>query len=275
MPEAKLSHVVPDREAGRVWLHDARHVANPMREAHRHREWEMCLVERGTGEYIVADQRTHLRSGSMIWLLPSQVHILLRRSTDFRMWIMVARPSMVRSLARGPRRQWQGWETSPPSVPEVRQVSLTSIRRLHPVLRRLLTGPKDDRAGHDAGLRWALVDAWSAFRAGSPTAAVGVLSPAVVKAARLIARRPELDADALADAVAVSRSHLSRLIKAELGQSITELRNRERVRRFATAVRRGRKYTAAAYEAGFGSYAQCFRVVRQLTGSSPREWVGP
>ena len=98
----------------------------------------------------------------------------------------------------------------------------------------------------------------------------------MARAARRLHDDPAADDfDALAAACHVSRPHLSRLFRDQLGQSLTEYRNRQRADRFARLVGRGGRLnlTQAAFAAGFGSYAQAFRVVKQLTGQSPREWV--
>ena len=69
----------------------------------------------------------------------------------------------------------------------------------------------------------------------------------------------------------VSPSHLSRLFKSQTGTSITRFRNQQRVQRFMLLYRDGRHTTAlaAALEAGFGSYAQFYRVFRAETGGRP------
>jgi AraC-like DNA-binding protein len=64
---------------------------------------------------------------------------------------------------------------------------------------------------------------------------------------------------------------LSRLFKEQIGVSISRFRNHQRLQRFLRIYGRGRRTTAlaAAHEAGFGSYAQFYRVFREQTGRSP------
>jgi AraC-like DNA-binding protein len=68
----------------------------------------------------------------------------------------------------------------------------------------------------------------------------------------------------------VSPSHLSRIFKAQTGVSLTRFRNQRRLERFTALYGSGRRTTAlaAALEAGFGSYAQFYRVLRMETGGS-------
>ena len=53
--------------------------------------------------------------------------------------------------------------------------------------------------------------------------------------------------------------------------SISRFRNQQRLQRFLRLYGTGRRTTAlaAAHEAGFGSYAQFYRVFREQTGRSP------
>jgi AraC-like DNA-binding protein len=59
-----------------------------------------------------------------------------------------------------------------------------------------------------------------------------------------------------------------------MGVSLTDFRNRQRFEKFRELYDRGHKRTLsqAAFEAGFGSYAQFHRVAQSLTGLSPRDW---
>jgi AraC-like DNA-binding protein len=56
-----------------------------------------------------------------------------------------------------------------------------------------------------------------------------------------------------------------------VGLSISRFRNQQRLQRFVRLYGNGRRTTAlaAAHQAGFGSYAQFYRVVRQETGRNP------
>ena len=50
---------------------------------------------------------------------------------------------------------------------------------------------------------------------------------------------------------------------------ITEYRNRQRLERFFALRDEGIALTQAAFQSGFGSYQQFFRVYRSATGLSP------
>jgi len=75
----------------------------------------------------------------------------------------------------------------------------------------------------------------------------------------------------LAAALGVSPGHLARAFKREMGVSLVEYRNRKRIARF-WEVMRGRagaeSLKAAAFQAGFGSYAQFSRILKQYGGAA-------
>jgi AraC-like DNA-binding protein len=114
--------------------------------------------------------------------------------------------------------------------------------------------------------------AWRAFLDSDDVVAGAEVHPAVETVARRLRGDPDAgDLAELARMAGLSPSHLSRVFKAQTGVSITRFRNQRRLERFRVLYGDGRRTTAlaAALEAGFGSYAQFYRVVRAETGRSP------
>ena len=272
---------------GYAVLHDARR--HPvMRRGHTHREWEFNLVTRGWAEYVVEGRRVRLETDALAWLLPAQPHLLLERSRDLLMWVVVFRPTVARRLSRDAAFEpWRRWlREGRPHGAGHRVLSEASASGLAGLCRRVAgagrspkaEGDAERSAAESAGLAWLAAEAWSAYADADDVPAGSHLHPAVERAARLLHDDPSRDdLDALAAACHVSRPHLSRLFREQTGQSLTDYRNRQRADRFARLVGRGGRMTLtqAAYAAGFGSYPQAFRVVKRLTGRSPREWLGP
>lgn len=127
------------------------------------------------------------------------------------------------------------------------------------------------------GLAYLLLRAWQLYRdEGTALDGVGV-HPAVAEAARLRSAEPAAGSlTQIASAAGISPGHLSRLFKAQTGIALGSFRNRQRLIRFLLTYRGGKHPTAldAAHAAGFGSYAQFYRVCRQVTGH-PRQPSGP
>jgi len=90
----------------------------------------------------------------------------------------------------------------------------------------------------------------------------------------LLDENPGMGGKEIAAALNVSLSHLVRVFKTGKGMSLVEYRNRLRLDRFAVLLDRGpTNLVAAAFEAGFGSYSQFYRVVRKQLRASPRQYV--
>jgi AraC-like DNA-binding protein len=95
------------------------------------------------------------------------------------------------------------------------------------------------------------------------------------RALRALEKDPVVTGERIAEELGVSPGHLARSFKSEMGLSLVEYRNRLRIERFLRSVQSGNdSLLRAALEAGFGSYAQFFRVYRKLLGTTPREHLG-
>jgi transcriptional regulator GlxA family with amidase domain len=73
----------------------------------------------------------------------------------------------------------------------------------------------------------------------------------------------------------VSEAHLSRTFHRQIGVSLTHYRNSIRLGRFWEEYRQPeqKNLTEAAYAAGFGSYAQFYKVFVQAYRLGPREYL--
>ena len=206
----------------------------------------------------------------MTWLFPGQEHVLVDESPDHELWWAVFRPGLVARTA-----------TTPPAQPLLerdpighfsRRLDARRVARLDALLRELRDAETIDDALLNAGLAYLLVSAWRRSCDSEELVAGVEVHPAVETVARRLHADPKSgDLDALARAAGLSPSHLSRVFKAQTGVSITRFRNQRRLERFRLLYGHGRRTTAlaAALEAGFGSYAQFYRVFRAETGRAP------
>ena len=76
----------------------------------------------------------------------------------------------------------------------------------------------------------------------------------------------------LAARVGASVSQLSRHFHHDLGVRFSEYRARLRLMQFVKLVDAGQTLSHAAFDADFGSYAQCHRVFRRLLGCAPKDY---
>ena len=252
---------------GRIGDHVA---ADGPPRGHRHAELELNLVVRGTASYLLGERRYELTPRTLTWLFPGQDHVLVDESPDHELWWAVFRPGLVSRAA-----------TTPPSRPLLerdpvgqfsRRLDARRAERLGALLGELGDAEVDD-ALLNAGLSYLLLFAWRAFLESEELVAGVDVDPAVEAVARWHADPEAGSLDALARTAGLSPSHLSRIFKAQTGVSITRFRNQRRLERFMAFYGHGRRTTAlaAALEAGFGSYAQFYRVLRTETGRSPTE----
>lgn len=251
-----------------------RHVAGDVRvRAHRHPELEVNLVLRGTATYLLGERRYQLTPGTLTWLFPGQDHVLVDRSADHELWWAVFTPRLVARIATSPHTR--PLLESDPVQSFSRHISTTSARRLHALFGDVHAAESRDQAMANAGLAFLLTSAWRAFLDSNDVVDSHDIHPAVRAVAQALRTDPNAgDLIALARSVGLSSTHLSRLFKSQIGIPLSRYRNQQRLHRFRATYGNGRHTTAlaAAHAAGFGSYAQFYRVFRRETGHTPATW---
>src|SRR5215213_10636020 len=252
---------------GRVVRH---RVGDVRPRAHRHDELEVNLVVRGTASYLLGDRRYALTSGTLTWLFPGQDHVLVDESADHELWWAVFRPALVARIAT--TRQARPLLETDPVGQFWRRLDSGRVRRLGDLFHEVQDAESVDDVLVNTGLAYLLSFAWRAFLDSDDVVAGVHLHPAVESVARMLRADPDAgDLAALARAASLSPSHLSRIFKEQSGVSISRFRNQQRLQRFLRLYGIGQRTQAltAAPEAGFGSYAQFYRVFREQTGRSP------
>ena len=238
--------------------------------AHRHAELEVNLVVRGTASYLLGDRRYALTPATLTWLFPGQDHVLVDESSDHELWWAVFRPTLVAQVAT--TREARPLLEEDPVGQFSRRLDSGRVRRLSTLFHEVQGAETMDDLLVNTGLAYLLSFAWRAFLDSDDIVEGVDLHPAVETVARMLRADPDAgDLAALARAARLSSSHLSRIFKQQIGVSISQFRNQQRLQRFLRLYGRGRRTTAltAALEAGFGSYAQFYRVFREQTGRSP------
>lgn len=248
-----------------------RHAAGRVRpRLHRHAELEVNLVVRGRASYVLGNGRFDLGAGTLTWLFPGQDHVLVDESSDHELWWAVFRSSLVARIATTQR-------TRPllevdPDGQFSRRVDSRRAARLATIFADVGRADGVDDVLFNAGLSYLLALAWHDYLDSDEIVEGAGLHPAVETVARALKAEPSAgDLVALSRMAGLSPSHLSRLFKAQTGVSIGRFRNQQRLHRFQLLYGRGRRTTAlaAAHGAGFGSYAQFYRVFHELTGQAP------
>ncbi|MCE9614062.1 MAG: AraC family transcriptional regulator [Lentisphaerae bacterium] len=262
---------LPAAHAGAAWLMRFRR-HSPPRHLHHHTELELNLVISGEGTYLLENRKYALRRCTLFWLFPDQDHLLLEASENFEMWILVFRPELVDRSCATPATAILRESNPPGEFSKV--LAEAQVRRLAQLFAEIhdaATAP--DRL--NAGLAYALLAAWAAHQSAARMPDRTAIHPAIERAVNLMRfETTPMNLDALARHVGLSPSRLSRVFHDQMGMSLTDFRNHQRLERFLSlAARPGRrKLLTNALDAGFGSYPQFHRVFKRHMGCTPRAY---
>jgi methylphosphotriester-DNA--protein-cysteine methyltransferase len=268
----------------------------PVLKPHHHVELELNVVVRGTISYVVGGRRFTFGKRTLLWMYPAQEHQLVDRSDDAQNYVAVFKPALIAEAARG-----AGYEGLRRERAEVDGVLNTMLEpATFDLIRQTMEvtvadGLDGDVLNREAGfgvgsdfsfehrdpdalnaaLRHLLLLCWRCQRGRLATDGAVELHPAVRKALELLGDGTwEDDLAQLAKRCGVSEAYLSRVFARQVGVPLSRYRNSTRLGRFLELRRAaggGRTLTELAYEAGFGSYAQFYKIYVQAYGQGPRE----
>jgi len=239
----------------------------PRIPVHHHEELEFNLVVRGQCTYLVGDRQVVLRRNTIFGIFPEQEHILIEESADAQIWILVFSQQLIRPFATGPRRYLT---EDDPAIDTARTVTPLRARALDGLSRSCAMAK--DAVVFNAGLAALLLACWEAVHESPAGAATAPVHPAIEQAIRKLREDPALSGAELALRCGVSRERLSRLFLEQLGVPLPRYRSRLRLERVMDLIQKGSlTLLQAALQAGFGSYAQFHRVVRDQLGVAPRD----
>jgi AraC-like DNA-binding protein len=266
----------------------------PTLRPHHHVELELNLVAEGEITYIVGGQRFTFRKRTLLWMFPSQEHQLVDRTADAQYYVAVFKPDLIQRACRGKRyaglkRNQLSNETvlhtelSPPDFEQLRRaMDATMADGIDSSLLNREAGfglspdfsfRHNDPDWLNAGLRHLLLASWRLQQGRSGTNREVSLHPAVRKALDWIEREIEMEGAPMLQYCGVSEAYLSRIFHQQVGVPLSRYRNSVRLSRFWEALREQKDRTLldAAYSAGFGSYAQFYRVFSEAYQQGPRD----
>lgn len=269
----------------------------PMLKPHWHRELEINLVMDGSITYVIDAERHTFSRGALIWIFPSQEHQLVDRTPDARYYVAVFTPELVERACRGSKYNDLKKTKLDDNRVLSRMLDSSSKNALALVMDSLMEDALDadllnSQAGFgiqpgfhfehgdpdalNAGLHYLLIYCWRAYLVGAQGGHSVRLHPSVRRALELL-EDPEKSA-ALGEVAlqcGLSETYLSRLFLQQVGVSITHYKNSVRLGRFMEVFHGPEKRTLleAVFEAGFGSYAQFFKVFLKTYGKGPRAYL--
>jgi AraC-like DNA-binding protein len=230
-----------------------RHQPAFRRPRHFHPEPELNIVVRGSAAIGLGDQVLPLIQGDVLFFHPGQDHALLEASADLELFVVALRPELAARVCGALTHVASSGFRLPDSVwrESVEQLEgLTQIVDSHAVehaLSAVFSNVLSRVCKHHVLSRRAL---------------------------QAISGSPEATGTALAERLGVNPSALSRHFHDDLKLTFVEYRARLRAMAFVRLVDEGRTLTSAALGAGFGSYAQCHRVLSKSFGCAPQRYFG-
>jgi methylphosphotriester-DNA--protein-cysteine methyltransferase len=126
----------------------------------------------------------------------------------------------------------------------------------------------------NAGLRFLMLLCWRIQSEGKSVAGATILHPAVRRVLKLLSEdATERNLGELAKACGASKSYLSRTFHRQIGVPLNRYRNSLRLARFFEEYQQSdqKNLAEAVYAAGFGSYAQFYKIFTQAYGRGPRD----
>ena len=275
-------------------------VRNPPKiQSHHHIELELNLVVRGNITHVVDECRFTFRARTLLWLFPEQEHQLVDRSDDAKLYVAVFKPSLIAKCCRG--TTYEGLKQKSNGRGGVLNTLLEpdSFDLIRKTMDSLMRGSLDpdvlnqeggfgaaskfcfehgDPEGLNAGLHHLLLLCWRSMGNGKVLGEGEPLHPAVRRALTVLTERDwEQDLGQLAKVCGASQAHLSRTFHRQIGVPLSRYRNSIRLTRFMEQYRKPEQITfaEAVYAAGFGSYAQFYKVFTQAYGCGPRLALRP
>jgi len=248
-------------------------IGRGMKMPHSHDALELNLVLSGQAYYLVRNRRHDMQPRTLLWLFPAQDHILLDLSSDFSMWVAVFHRRLVCEV--GKDRRYAVLRENDPGSDWLRRLTQEETSRLDVLMTELSAAEGESPLLFNAGLRYLLLTSLEAFRKAGQADSSAEVHPAVEKAVRILqAESAMISEEALARNVGMSRSRLSCLFRSQTGVPLVQFRNRQRIGRFLRTYGSGQRMTMldAALDAGFGSYAQFYRVFTRFMGCTPANY---
>lgn len=266
----------------------------PALKPHHHPELELNLVVEGEITYVVGRKRYTFGKRTLLWMFPDQEHHLVDRSNEAAYYVAVFKPEMISRTCRGQRYAGLKRKTfakggvlntslDPKSFDLVRGTmdALASEGIDADLLNREagfglspnFSYRHNDPDWLNAGLRHLLLLCWRHQRKAEIGGEVA-LHPAIRKALDLMSTNEQTgDLSEIAARCGVSASYLSRLFGQQIGVPLTRYRNSIRLSCFWDRLRDSPQsdLLAIVHDAGFGSYAQFYRVFKNAYGVGPRE----
>lgn len=233
-------------------------------------------------------------------MFPAQEHQLVDRTNDAQYYLTVFKPDLIaRSCRSEPYRGLKRKKNAAGGGVFHTVLDPGNFDFLRRTMDRMMEGSSDpdllnreggfgfgsgfryqhrDPDGLNAGLHYLLLLCWRFQQAREIQNRAVCLHPSIVKAIEILSSNAWSGTfGQLARQCGFSEAHLCRTFARQVGVPLNRYRNSLRLARFWECMHKPAQptITEAAYEAGFGSYAQFYKIFTEAYGQSPRSCLKP
>ncbi len=267
----------------------------PSLRSHHHVELELNFVARGSITYVAEGKRFLFGPRSLLWMFPAQEHQLVDRTNDAQYYVAVFKPGLITRSCHGTAYKELGRKKFRGEGVLHTVLDLETSGFLRQMMDHVMEGSINpdilnreagfgvgsdfryrhcDPDGLNAGLHHLLLLCWRLQRTFATRERSVSLHPSIAKAILLLNDDSWTGSlGRLAKQCGLSEGHFSRLFARQVGVPLNRYRNSLRLARFWELHHKGNKSTImeSVYAAGFGSYAQFYKVFTEVYGNGPRE----
>ena len=272
---------------------DARGI--PWLNPHRHEALELNLVVKGSVTYVIGKSRHTFKAGELFWLFPSQIHQAVERTPDSQYYVASFTPELLRKNVKTNRHKALLRKSPPDQITLHCMLSPSNLNQACQLMHAILKDGGDaDILNREAGfglspgfryehrdsdflnavLAHVLLFCWKLQLEAEKPNPPAKLHPSVLKAITLFREGTAPDSlKELGRLSGASPTYLSRIFKAQLGVSLTEYKNSMRLDRACQLHKSSMRHmtlSELAYESGFKSYAQFYKLCRSRYGMDPK-----
>lgn len=266
-----------------------------MLHSHHHAELELNLIVNGTLSYVMDGERFTFLPRTLLWFFPKQEHQVVAQSPEAQYYVAAVKHSLIQRSCRSAfydglkRKSYDGGgilhTILKPEDANLLQKMMGAVLdgSLDPDLLNQEVGfgqasdfifEHKDPDALNAGLHFLLLLCWRYQCASGESAKPVPLNRVVLRALKFLNDGGrEWSLGELAKASGASKSSLSRVFHRQIGVPVSQYRNSLRLSHFLEEYRGAeqKSITEAAYDAGFGSYAQFYKVFQETYKCGPRE----
>lgn len=239
-------------------------ISDELRSGHSHDRYEISLVLKGRGKYIVEGQEYELSERTVAFIPPLSYHCYFLDEGDFERYVVHFSGGAILSDVKAAFAAIDGEaKFYPPSV--VSDAMISVFMRLEGANA---LSSQEEREAYMKLLLGELIFLISVARADSSVNDEGELGARVIRYLNENITA-DISLDRLAKRFFVSKYYLCRAFKRHNGISIHSYVTQKRVLYAKQLIEDGETASGAAYRVGFGDYSAFYRAYMKIVGASP------